>query len=173
MSDRPFDRAFDFLHVNERPDKPREKGITEMRGPYYDPMGPRELRDILEKMGWYVDIYKFSGGSFSLMPEDAVRELIDICHEFDVKVSTGGFIENVLIRDNDKVDRYVEECAEMGFDIVEISSGFLAIDADDMVAMTEMVSEVDGVEPKPEINVQFGACGASDPEDLEEGQQDP
>ena len=173
MSDRPFDRAFDFLHVNERPDKPREKGITEMRGPYYDPMGPRELRDILETMGWYVDIYKFSGGSFSLMPEDAVRELIDICHEFDVKVSTGGFIENVLIRDNDKVDRYVEECAEMGFDIVEISSGFLAIDADDMVAMTEMVSEVDGVEPKPEINVQFGAGGASDPEDLEEGQQDP
>jgi phosphosulfolactate synthase (CoM biosynthesis protein A) len=173
MSDRPFDRAFDFLHVNERPEKPREKGITEMRGPYYDPMGPRELRDILETMGWYVDIYKFSGGSFSLMPEEAVRELIDICHEFDVKVSTGGFIENVLIRDNDKVDRYVEECAEMGFDIVEISSGFLAIDADDMVAMTEMVSEVDGVEPKPEINVQFGAGGASDPEDLEEGQQDP
>jgi phosphosulfolactate synthase (CoM biosynthesis protein A) len=131
------------------------------------------LRDILETMGWYIDIYKFSGGSFALMPEDAVRELIDICHEYDVKVSTGGFVENVLIRDNDKVEEYVEECAEMGFDIVELSSGFLAIDADDMVAMTEMVAETEGVEPKPEINVQFGAGGASDPEDLEEGQQDP
>ncbi|MDS0301376.1 phosphosulfolactate synthase [Halogeometricum sp. S1BR25-6] len=41
-------------------------------------------------MGWYVDIYKFSGGSFALMPEDAVRELIDVCHEHDVEVSTGG-----------------------------------------------------------------------------------
>nr|WP_049900993.1 phosphosulfolactate synthase [Halococcus agarilyticus] len=29
MSERPFDRAFDFLHVNDRPDKPREKGIAE------------------------------------------------------------------------------------------------------------------------------------------------
>ena len=61
-------RAFDFLHLNRREGKPREKGITEIRGPYYDPMGPRGLRDILETMGEYVDIYKFSGGSFALMP---------------------------------------------------------------------------------------------------------
>ena len=53
-----MDRAFDFLHANERESKPREKGITEIRGPYYDPMGPRELRDILETMGAYVDIYE-------------------------------------------------------------------------------------------------------------------
>lgn len=72
----PMDnRAFDFLRVNDRPDKPRETGITEIQGPYYDPMGPRELRDILETMGHYVDIYKFSGGSFALMPEDAVETL--------------------------------------------------------------------------------------------------
>ncbi len=174
MSDRPFDRAFDFRHVNDRPDKPREKGITEMRGPYYDPMGPRELRDILETMGWYIDIYKFSGGSFALMPEESVTELIDICHEYDVEVSTGGFVENVLIRDNDKVEEYVEECANLGFDIVEISSGFLAIDTDSLVALTELVAETEGVEPKPEINVQFGAGGASSPEELEnEVQQDP
>ncbi|MFB6080654.1 MAG: phosphosulfolactate synthase [Haloferacaceae archaeon] len=167
------DRPFDFLHVNDRDEKPRETGITEIRGPYYDPMGPRELRDILETMGHYVDIYKFSGGSFALMPEDAVTEMIGICHDHDVKVNTGGYVENVLLRDSDKVERYVEECARVGFDIVEISSGFLAIDTDDMVRMTELVAD-QGLEPKPEINVQFGAGGASDPEELErEGQQDP
>src|SRR6056297_1799599 len=142
-------RAFEFLHVNDRPNKPRERGITEIRGPYYDPMGPRELRDILETMGQYVDIYKFSGGSFALMPEAAVTELIDVCHEHDVKVNTGGFIENVLVKDNDKVEEYVEECKRLGFDMVEISSGFLAIDTDDMVRMTELVADV-GLEPKPE-----------------------
>ncbi|MFW6385198.1 MAG: phosphosulfolactate synthase, partial [Halodesulfurarchaeum sp.] len=174
MSERPFDRAFDFLHVNERPDKPRERGITEIRGPYYDPMGPRELRDIFETMGWYVDIYKFSGGSFALMPEDAVEEIIDVCHEYDVKVSTGGYVENVLVRDNDKVEDYFEEAERLGFDIVELSSGFLAIDTDDMVRMTETVVENYDLDPKPEINVQFGAGGASDPEDLEgQGQQEP
>ncbi|MFC7156698.1 phosphosulfolactate synthase [Halomarina halobia] len=160
------DRAFDFLRVNDRPEKPRERGITEIRGPYYDPMGPRELRDILETMGRYVDIYKFSGGSFALMPEEAVRELIDTCHEFDVEVSTGGFIEHVLIADRDRVEDYVEEAGELGFDIVEVSSGFLAIDVDDMVALTEMVQD-HGLKAKPEINVQFGAGGASSVEELE------
>ena len=141
-------RAFDFLHHNDRPDKPRETGITEMRGPYYDPMGPRELKDILETMGWYIDIYKFSGGSFALMPEDAVTELIDICHEHDVKVSTGGFIENVLVRDHDKVEEYIEEAENLGFDIVEISSGFIATGTDDMVRLTELVQQYD-IDPNP------------------------
>ena len=168
------DRPFEFLHVNERESKPRSTGITEIRGPYYDPMGPRELRDILETMGHYVDIYKFSGGSFALMPENAVTELIDICHEYDVKVSTGGYVENVLARDNDSVERYFAEAERVGFDIVELSSGFLAIGADDMVRMTEVVDSDYDLEPKPEINVQFGAGGATDPETLEEqGQQDP
>ncbi len=166
VSGRMSDRAFDFLHVNDRGEKPRENGITEIRGPYYDPMGPRELRDILETMGEYVDIYKFSGGSFALMPEDVVRELIGICHEHDVLVSTGGFIEHVLIRDYERVDRYVEEAADIGFDVVEVSSGFLAIDVDDMVALTELVQD-HGLKAKPEINVQFGAGGASSVEDLE------
>jgi len=168
------DRAFDFLSLNDRPEKPRSKGITEIRGPYYDPMGPRELRDLLETMGRYVDIYKWSGGSFALYPEDTVREIIDICHEHDVKVNTGGFVENVLIRDNDRVEDYVDECARLGFDIVEVSSGFLAMDVDDKVAITEMIGDKDGVVPKPEINVQFGAGGASNPDELEdEVQMDP
>src|SRR6056297_2882046 len=129
------DRTFEFLHTNHRPEKPRDTGITEMRGPYYDPMGPRELRDIFETMGQYVDIYKFSGGSFALMPEAAVRELIEVCHEHDVLVSTGGFVEHVLVRDNDLVEEYVAEAAELGFDVVEVSSGFLAIDVEDVVEL--------------------------------------
>ncbi len=168
------ERPFEFLHKNNRGSKPREKGITEIRGPYYDPMGARELKDILETMGQYIDIYKWSGGSFALYPEEQVKEMIEICHEHDVKVNTGGFIENVLIRDNDKVEDYVDECARLGFDIVEVSSGFLAMDVDDKVAITEMIASKDGVVPKPEINVQFGAGGASNPEDLEaETQMDP
>jgi phosphosulfolactate synthase (CoM biosynthesis protein A) len=160
------DRAFDFLRLTDRPEKPRDTGITEIRGPYYDPMGPRELRDILETMGRYVDIYKFSGGSFALMPESAVRELIDVCHEHDVLVSTGGFVEHVLVADRDHVEDYVAEAGELGFDIVEISSGFLAIDTADLVALTELVTE-HGLKAKPEINVQFGAGGASSVEELE------
>ena len=45
------ERAFSFLRVNERQRKPRTEGITEIRGPYYTPMGRHCLEDILDTMG--------------------------------------------------------------------------------------------------------------------------
>jgi phosphosulfolactate synthase (CoM biosynthesis protein A) len=85
------ERAFSFLRVNERQRKPRTEGITEIRGPYYTPMGRHCLEDILDTMGDYVDSLKFAGGSFTLMPRRAVGEIINLCHEHEVLLSTGGF----------------------------------------------------------------------------------
>jgi len=167
------DRCFDFLQVNARDRKPRRRGITEIRGPYYTPVGKRYLLDILETMGGYVDIFKFSGGSFSLMPKKAVQELIATCHEHDVLVSTGGFIERVMTQGPEAVDRYLEECREMEFDIVEISSGFISAPMDDLVGLVKRVHDL-GMKAKPEIGIQFGAGGASTVEELEaEGTSDP
>jgi phosphosulfolactate synthase (CoM biosynthesis protein A) len=39
-------------------------------------------------MGHHIDGLKFAGGSFSLFPEDKLRELIDLAHEHGVYVST-------------------------------------------------------------------------------------
>src|SRR5512143_3664525 len=119
------ERAFSFLRLNERPPKPRTRGVTEIRGPYYTPMGKRYLEDLLETMGAYVDSLKFAGGSFILMPRQAVREIVDLCHGQNVVVSTGGFIEHVLTQGPEAVQRYVDECRELGFDIVEVSTGFI------------------------------------------------
>jgi len=171
--ERTTDRSFDFLPINERGRKPRKTGITEMRGPYYAPVGKRYLQDIFETMGTYVDIFKFSGGSFRLMPKKAVKELIDTCHEHDVLVSTGGFIERVLTYGPDMVDRYLAECRETGFDVVEVSSGFISVPLDDLLGIVERVNEL-GMKAKPEIGIQFGAGGASSVEELEaEGTSDP
>ena len=167
------DRAFTFLRVNERPPKPRTRGMTEIRGPYYAPMGKRYLQDVLETMGDYVDALKFAGGSFSLMPRAAVQELIDICHQHHVLVSTGGFIEYVLTQGPEAVDRYVQECRDLGFDIIEISSGFITIPTDDWLRLVEKVQKA-GLKAKPEVGIQFGAGGASAAEALEaEGTLDP
>jgi phosphosulfolactate synthase (CoM biosynthesis protein A) len=74
-------RAFAFLRLNERPPKPRKRGVTEIRGPYYTPVGRRYLEDLLETMGAYVDTLKDPGGSFALMPREAVRALNELCHQ--------------------------------------------------------------------------------------------
>jgi phosphosulfolactate synthase (CoM biosynthesis protein A) len=160
------DRAFAFLKSNERQMKPRSCGITEIRGPYYAPMGKRNLQDILETMGAYVDSLKFSGGSFSLMPRKAVAELISICHDHDVVVSTGGFIEHVLTRGKEAVAQYIQECKTLGFDIIEVSSGFITIPFDDWLRLVDKVQKA-GLKAKPEVGIQFGAGGATRPEELE------
>src|SRR5215469_4393675 len=132
-------RGFTFIHMNEREDKPRTRGITEIRGPYYTPMGKRYLHDVLETMGSYVDSLKFAGGSFCLMSRSVVKDLIALCHEFDVLVSTGGAIERVLPQGADAVRRYLGECRELGFDVVEISSGFITVPLDDLLRLVEQV----------------------------------
>jgi phosphosulfolactate synthase (CoM biosynthesis protein A) len=126
----PSGAAFDFLRRNDREPKPRTHGITEIRGPYYTPFGKRALQDILETMGPWVDTLKFAGGSFTLMPDRALEELIALCHEHGVLVSTGGFIERVLTQGSQAVAQYIDTCRAVGFDIIELSSGFITIPAD-------------------------------------------
>jgi phosphosulfolactate synthase (CoM biosynthesis protein A) len=165
-------RAFPFLRLNRRPDKPRTRGLTEMRGPYYTPLGVRYLQDLLEAMGAYIDILKFGGGSFTLYPRGVLREIIKLCHAHRVQVSTGGFLEFVLTQGPEAVRRCLAECKELGFDIVEVSSGFITAPADDLVALAKQVQAA-GLEAKPEVGVQFGAGGATSTAELEaEGTRD-
>ncbi len=167
------ERAFSFLPVNRREGKPRTHGVTEIRGPYYAPVGKRYLQDIFETMGAYVDVLKFAGGSFSLMPRNAVKELLDLCHANGVLVSTGGFIEHVLALGPEAVERYIAECKNIGFDIIEISSGFITIPTDDWLRLIERVQK-SGLKAKPEVGIQFGAGGATRAGELEaEGTRDP
>ena len=166
-------RAFPFIRMNQRQDKPRTEGITEIRGPYYRPMGKRYLEDIFETMSTYVDSLKFAGGSFTLMPREPLREIIELAHRYEVLVSTGGFIEYVLAHNPEAVSRYIQECRNLGFDIVEISSGFITLPTDDWLRLVDRVQKA-GMKAKPEVGIQFGAGGATRAEELEdEGTKDP
>src|SRR5438034_2165243 len=139
MKSKQSERSFPFLQINQRESKPRTRGLTEIRGPYYAVVGRRYLEDLFEMMGAYVDSLKFAGGSFTLMPESAVRDIIGLCHKHDVLVSTGGFIERVLVQGGDAVRGYVAECKNLGFDIIEVSAGFVSIPTDDWLRLIELV----------------------------------
>ncbi|KAI1496188.1 putative sulfonate biosynthesis enzyme [Biscogniauxia marginata] len=153
------DAGFGFARHNPQP---RSRAVTEIRGPYYTVMGPRCLSDVLETMGAYVDGLKFAGGSFSLFPEAALRELIGLAHAHGAYVSTGGWIEHVLVSGGGDVagavDRYLGRCRDLDFDVVEISMGFLSLPADDWLRLVRRVQE-EGLRPKPELGIQFGAGG--------------
>ncbi|KIE58273.1 phosphosulfolactate synthase [Methylacidiphilum kamchatkense Kam1] len=160
------ERAFDFIPLNEREQKPRKVGLTEIRGPYYTPVGKHYLEDLFDTMGNYIDILKFAGGSFTLMSKRALEDIINLCHSHNVLVSTGGFIERVLTMGSELIDNYVNECKSIGFDIIEISAGFVTVPFDDLLRLVEKVQKV-GLKVKPEVGVQFGAGGATRAEELE------
>lgn len=167
------ERAFSFIRMNQRQPKPRTLGVTEIRGPYYSPMGKRYLEDVLETMGEYVDSLKFAAGSFALFRRAALKEIIDLAHRYEVLVSTGGFIEYVLTQGAEAVDRYIKECRDIGFDILEISTGFITIPTDDWLRLVEKTQKA-GLRAKPEVGIQFGAGGATSAEELAaEGTRDP
>jgi phosphosulfolactate synthase (CoM biosynthesis protein A) len=63
------------------------------------------------------------------MPPEAVKAINKVAHDHDAYVSTGGWIENVLRFGADAIDRYIEEAKALGFDLIEISTGFLPTDS--------------------------------------------
>ena len=164
--------AFDWLQRNDRPAKPRKVGMTEIRAAYYSNFGLSYFKDILETSGNYVDSIKFAGGAFTFMNPKKIREINDLAHQYGVLVSTGGFMEYVLTKGKDAVKKYINECKEMGFDIIEISTGFISISTDDWLRVIEDVQKA-GLKAKPEVGIQFGAGGDSTVGELRsEGTQD-
>jgi phosphosulfolactate synthase (CoM biosynthesis protein A) len=157
--------AFSFIPRAARSAKPRKTGLTEIRGPYYSAYGRRHLEDILETVGAWVDGVKYAGGSFALMPPEAVRAINKLAHDHNVYVSTGGWIENVLRFGPDAVDRYIAEAKALGFDVVELSAGFISMPTESMLRLVERVKKA-GLKAKPELGIQFGAGGSTAVEEL-------
>ncbi|MCS4502567.1 phosphosulfolactate synthase [Arhodomonas aquaeolei] len=164
--------SFDFIPRAYRPDKPRSVGVTEIRGPYYATYGTRHLADVLDVAGQWVDGVKWAGGSFALLPREQVRALSDLAHKHDAYVSSGGWIETVLRYGPEAVDRYLAEAKEVGFDVIEISTGFLSMPTSSLVRLVERVRRA-GLKAKPELGIQFGSGGDSTEAELAaEGKKD-
>lgn len=164
--------TFSFIPRAARSEKPRKTGITEIRGPYYSAFGSRHLADLFETVGQWIDGIKFAGGSFALMPAEVVKAINKLAHNHDVYVSTGGWIENVLRYGPDAVDHYVEEAKTLGFDVIELSAGFISLPTNSLLRLVKKV-KMAGLKAKPEFGIQFGAGGSTAAEELEaEGTKD-
>ena len=155
----------------------RTRGVTEIRGPYYSVMGPRYLKDVLDTMGEHIDALKFAGGSFTLMPEPASGARSSRSPTSTTcSVSTCGIPSRSwkLTQGTDAVDRYIEEVARVGFDILEVSGRLhQAFPPTTCCASSSAVLQRAGLKAKPEVGIQFGAGGATTPAELaQEGTRD-
>lgn len=72
----------------------------------------------------------------------------------------------MLAQGPEDVPSYVEGCRNLGFDIVEISAGFITVPPDDWLRLAELVRRA-GLKARPEVGIQFGAGGATGAAELE------
>ncbi|HKH20840.1 MAG TPA: phosphosulfolactate synthase [Gammaproteobacteria bacterium] len=164
--------SFDFIPRAYRPEKPRSVGLTEIRGPYYSTYGTRHLADVLDVAGQWVDGVKWAGGSFALLPREQVRAFSDLTHKHDAYISAGGWIETVLRYGPEAVEKYLKEAKEVGFDVIEISAGFVSVPTSGLIRLIEQVNKA-GLKAKPELGIQFGSGGDSTEAELAaEGKKD-
>lgn len=148
--------AFEFIKIDVPSKKPRKTGIVEFRGPYYSTVSYGYLKDLLADWAYYVDGYKFAGGSMRLLSKERVKQILQVCHDNGLYVSTGGFVERVIAQGGEAVDQYLEECKTLGFDVVEVSSGLAPISMKDKLKIIKQVQKL-GMKPKPEVSMMIGA----------------
>ncbi|KTD08612.1 phosphosulfolactate synthase [Legionella jamestowniensis] len=162
MESKNYERAFAFVNLKQLPPKPRRTGLIEIRGPYYEAFTTTQLKDLLNTWGYYIDGFKFAGGTQALLDKKTVKSFTNLAHEHQVYVNTGGFIERILIQDVSLIDEYLEETKQLGFDVVEISSGMFQHPNDfslaDQIKLVKTI-EKKGLKAKPEITIMSGVGG--------------
>ncbi|KAI5656875.1 hypothetical protein M9H77_25668 [Catharanthus roseus] len=143
-----------FFEDEDRPEKPRKYGVTEMRGPHYSLFSQGLLQDVFESMGQFVDGLKFSGGSHSLLPETFIREVTKMAHKHNVYVSTGDWAEHLLRKGPSAFKDYIEECKKMGFDTIELDVGSLGVPEETLLRYVRMIKG-SGLRAKPQFAIKF------------------
>ena len=147
----PTARAFsDVLPMVEPRPKPRNTGLIEVRTPAN---GISYHAGYVDTLGEYLDSVKWTVGSQRLVRRETVLEINTYLHEHQIEVSSGGLLESVIPQGEKAVRAFLEEAKELGFDIIEVSSGAVVISLEEKCQIVKAVAEA-GLKPKPEV---FGA----------------
>jgi phosphosulfolactate synthase len=101
--------------------RPRSTGITHV----LDRLVPLHASE-LSYIAPYIDVAKIGWGLPLIMPRAVVRERLKTYHEFSIEASTGGTLLEYAVM-HDRVPSLLDEARELGFDIIEISSGIIEL----------------------------------------------
>lgn len=142
----------DALDIVEPLPKPRTVGLTEVRDAA---LGMRHVEDLVTTMGEFIDSLKWTCGAQRLVDRDLVKAKHGFLADHHIGVSTGGLLERVLVNGDAAVHRFLDECVELGFTIVEVSTGVAILPLADKLALIKAVKER-GLVAKPEVAMTYG-----------------
>ncbi|KAJ3708438.1 hypothetical protein LUZ61_012143 [Rhynchospora tenuis] len=153
-----------FTEDEDRPEKPRRYGLTEMRSPDYLFLRHGSFQDIMDSIGEFVDGVKFSGGSQSLTPSSVVKEITDLAHRHNMYVSSGDWGEHLLRSGPASFRTYLEECRNVGFDAIELNTMSLKLPEEVLLRFVRLIKSF-GLKARPVFAVNFDSTDIPAPGD--------
>ena len=117
--------------------KPRQEGLTLT----VDKLESFD-RENFEILAGFIDQIKIYNTYPLLISNDLLQKRISYYHKFDIKVSTGSTLTEYAISEN-SLEKYIKECAKMGFDIIEIGENNTDIDIDKMKKICNSILSAD------------------------------
>lgn len=117
--------------------KPRHEGLTLT----VDKLESFD-RENFEILAAFIDQIKIYNTYPLLISNDLLQKRISYYHNFDIKVSTGSTLTEYAISEN-SLEKYIKECAKMGFDIIEIGENNIDIDIDKKKKISNSILSAD------------------------------
>jgi phosphosulfolactate synthase len=117
--------------------KPRQEGLTLT----VDKLESFD-RENFEILAAVIDQIKIYNTHPLLISNDLLQKRISYYHNFDIKVSTGSTLTEYAISEN-SLEKYIKECAKMGFDIIEIGENNIDIDIDKKKKISNSILSAD------------------------------
>ena len=117
--------------------KPRQEGLTLT----VDKLESFD-RENFEILAAFIDQIKIYNTYPLLISNDLLQKRISYYHNFDIKVSTGSTLTEYAISEN-SLEKYIKECARMGFDIIEIGENNIDIDIEKKKKISNSILSAD------------------------------
>jgi phosphosulfolactate synthase len=95
-------------------------------------------KENLEVLAPFVDAVKIYGILPLLVSEETLKKKVKFYHALNIKVSTGSTISEYMIAEN-AFDKFTEEAAKIGFDIIEIGENTASLNFEQKKKITESI----------------------------------
>ncbi len=107
-----------------RTKKPRKKGLTMVidKG-----IGLRQLEDLIEVAGDYIDIIKLTFGTSAFYDREILKKKNETITASHMDVMPGGTFLEVAVWQN-ALEKYLKRAEELGFSAIEVSDGTIDMD---------------------------------------------
>ncbi len=130
-------KAFDFIDILARSEKPRTRGLTMVLDKAVGLFG---VEDLLQAAP-YLDIIKLGWATPRLIPEQALRKKIALLRENGINVGNGGTLLEIAWQQN-KTDVFFNYCRDIGLSHIEVSNGVIDIPDAAKAALIQRASEM-------------------------------